>query len=363
MKTYGIGQVVALFVALLAAAANVRADWSDNFNGGLHAPPGGTWSWLGADTSGAAIANYAGTAVNNRIELLSPFSGRNLGLASGFVGSSTAANQHHYRNVRVSGSVGRIGLGNDNYAGIAARANNLDSYVLTIFPQDQAVALVKSRNAAPTAPITITQQVVPGFGSPNDDQNYYFVLDVLDVPTGAKLVGRLYDSPGGTLLNTIFGLDDLGDTSVAGAPLAPYYSAFFAQRNTSWAINAYFDDMSSKALSPGDANFSGTVTRADQAIVTARLGIVQNAVWDDGDFNGDGRINLIDLLTVRNRQTPPLPPAPPVGPPVAVADAIGVPEPSAMWLMVIGICGIAVVARRIPRDAGVAFRGCTPSDA
>jgi hypothetical protein len=55
---------------------------------------------------------------------------------------------------------------------------------------------------------------------------------------------------------------------------------------------------------PGDANLDGRVDRADAEIVTRHLGLTGGAAWTDGDFTGEGRVELHDLAIVQQNLDP-----------------------------------------------------------
>ncbi|WP_165219147.1 dockerin type I domain-containing protein [Aquisphaera insulae] len=72
-----------------------------------------------------------------------------------------------------------------------------------------------------------------------------------------------------------------------------------------WGLKEYVNDPGSHRwdaamsyiLPPGDADYDGTVTTADLAIVKANMGR-QGAWWSQGDFNHDGIVNADDLAIV-----------------------------------------------------------------
>jgi hypothetical protein len=55
---------------------------------------------------------------------------------------------------------------------------------------------------------------------------------------------------------------------------------------------------------PGDANLDGRVDRADAAIVAQHFGQLADAAWTDGDFTGDGSVRLADLAIVQRNLDP-----------------------------------------------------------
>ncbi|HLA85580.1 MAG TPA: clostripain-related cysteine peptidase, partial [Thermoguttaceae bacterium] len=59
-------------------------------------------------------------------------------------------------------------------------------------------------------------------------------------------------------------------------------------------VEDYQVTLVARTLTPGDANFDGTVNQSDTVILAAHWGAASGAVWGDGDFNGDGRVNALD---------------------------------------------------------------------
>lgn len=103
--------------------------------------------------------------------------------------------------------------------------------------------------------------------------------------------------------------------------------------------------MSSTTLRPGDVNLDGTVNRADVAKALLGFGKLTGATWDDGDFDGNGRVDIADVIKIQNR----LPGGGVViGPPIDVADAriAAVPEPGSIALAAMGLLAVAIAARR-----------------
>lgn len=344
--------IVGAMLWTLAGGGIAVGDWSDDFSGNqAHNPAGGTWGYVGLTLAAAPqdIPNWTPQFNNDRLVVPRPGApgGQSMFLAAGYVGSNTGTT-HHYQNVRVGGTVGvgdNGGLGNNNLVGLLARANDYDSYVLVVDYNNGSINLIKSRNADPATPITMTSAAIFGYAPLLP---FYLQLDVLDTTGGTQLVGRVYeDATRNNLLNTIFAFDDAGNT-VPGAPHPAFYSGFVAQVNspagTFTPIDAYFDDMSSKTLRSGDVNLDGTVNRADVARLARNFGMSANATWDEGDQNGDGQVDLRDLAAVQRRlPTGPVIIHPPVD---VVADIAAVPEPSSIVLAALGVGLVAVASRR-----------------
>lgn len=347
----------AAFFALVAVqlAGVSRADWSDNFNGNTtHNPTNGAWGYLALSLAATPveITGWNPVLSNDRVNVPSPTAGGTpLYLAAGYVYDTTGTS-HRYGDVRVAGTVGvgnNGGLGNNNLVGLLARASDFDSYVLAVDHRNGTINLVKSRDAAPNTPTTVTSQPILGYAP---SLPFHLVLDVLNTPTGGtQLVGRVYEDASKTnLLNTITAFDDAGNV-VPGAPHAPYYSGWVAQYNTAAGgsatfVDAYFDNMSSTTLRPGDVNLDGTVNRADVARVAFGFGMPTGATWDDGDMDGNGRVDMADIIKIQNRLAGSGPII--INPPIDVArDAIAaVPEPGSVALVAMGVLGVAIAAHR-----------------
>lgn len=346
---------ITLFAAVvgLQLAGGAWADWSDNFTGNVaHNPPDGAWGYFGLSLpAGQEISGWTPVYASDRVNVRPPAQGgAALYLAAGYVGST--GTQHQYGDVRVAGLVGvndNGGAGNNNLVGLIARAADFDSYVLAIDHRTQTANLIKSLDATPTTPFTMLSQPIFGY-LPGMD--FYLQLDVQNVAGGARLVGKVYDDTRSVLLNTLIAVDDDGN-AVPGPVHPAYYSGWVAQYNAAAAtptfVDAFFDDVSSKTLRPGDVNLSGTVNRADVALLAANFGKSTNATWDDGDVDGNGRVDLADAMAIQRRLSSG---AVIVPPPIdIVADAAAVPEPSGATIVLqLGVAvGAALAARRRSR--------------
>jgi hypothetical protein len=347
----------AAFFALVTVqlAGLSHADWSDNFNGNTtHNPTNGAWGYLALSLAATPVEVPGWNPVlsNDRVNVPSPtMKGLPLYLAAGYVYDTTGTS-HRYGDVRVAGTVGvgnNSGQGNNNLVGLLARAADFDSYVLAVDHRTGTVNLIKSLDANPNAPTTMTSQPILGYAP---TLQFHLVLDVLNTPTGGtQLVGRVYENSSKTnLLNTISAFDDAGNV-VPGAPHAPYYSGWVAQYNTAAGasatfVDAYFDNMSSTTLRPGDVDLNGTVNRADVAKASRGFGKLTGATWDDGDMDGNGTVDMADIIRIQNRLAGSGPII--INPPIDVArDAIAaVPEPGSIALVAMGAIGVAVAARR-----------------
>lgn len=55
---------------------------------------------------------------------------------------------------------------------------------------------------------------------------------------------------------------------------------------------------------PGDLNFDGMVDSADLAMLAGTYGSTSGAMWEDGDFDGNGRVSLRDLAAMAANFSP-----------------------------------------------------------
>lgn len=129
--------------------------------------------------------------------------------------------------------------------------------------------------------------------------------------------------------------------NLAVSPSGDVYVSF-AEEGTTFPYNDFYFDRLLVKLSPppppfpGDANGDRIVDRADLTIVAANLGTASGAGFAGGDFTGDGRVSLADLMVLQRNFGMRAPP--PNDSPVAA-----VPEPSVLALLITacacwGIC-------------------------
>lgn len=347
--TWRLAAAAALGMLCLISSPG-RADWFDDFDGNqLHNPLQGSWDFTGYDLSVQEISGWQPSLELERVVMSSPFSNPQaplLSLGAGWVESSTG-DVHRYRNSRIAGTAAARdngGRGNNNLIGLLARLNDFDTYVLAINHDQGTINLIKSRTVDNGDPFFIEAAAIPGYSLHNP---YYMTLDVLDVPGGTKLTGRLYeDRSRSNLISTIFAFDDDGE-GVPGPTLRPDHSGFFAQVNAGASqplpVDAYFDDMWAVELRPGDVTLDARINRADAARFAKNFGMVTDATWDEGDMDGDGQVDLRDLVRIQQHLSAG------GATPVAVASA-AVPEPSTMCLGAFGIAA-CLAARRFRRRA------------
>jgi hypothetical protein len=333
-------RLAAATVVLCVMTSAVRGDWFDNFSGNqFHNPTLGSWDFTGYDVESNLITAWRPELENERVEIPSPFSvpgSPAVSLGAAWVESSQN-DAHRYRNSRISGTVGvrnNGGLGNNNLTGVLARLDDFDTYVLAIDHYTETINLLKSRTVDPTNPIVLASEQILAY---EWRDSYYLTLDVLDVPGGTKLVGKIYDHRGrSTLHNTLFGFDDDGE-SVPGPTLRPDHSGFFAQVNVAapqpLPVDAYFDDMWAQLLRPGDVSLDGEVDHTDLARLVANLGQQTAATWDDGDMDGNGQVDMRDLMILRGQLA---------GAATPVSDSAAVPEPAALTLAILGLSALAL---------------------
>jgi hypothetical protein len=86
----------------------------------------------------------------------------------------------------------------------------------------------------------------------------------------------------------------------------------------------------------GDANYDGKVDINDLTVVLANYGQT-GMTWSSGDFIGDGKVDINDLTIVLANY----------GATISSAGIQGVPEPSALVLIVVGMLGLWGAARRL----------------
>lgn len=95
---------------------------------------------------------------------------------------------------------------------------------------------------------------------------------------------------------------------------------------------------------PGDATGDGYVDEVDAAILAANWGLSVTGRFSAGDFNNDNYVNAADAAILAANWNPaPTPPG----------EAAGVPEPTALVLLVGGLFGLLI--RRQPSRRGEAF--------
>ena len=75
----------------------------------------------------------------------------------------------------------------------------------------------------------------------------------------------------------------------------------------------------------GDLNFDGVVDNADLARLALTYGGASGALWEDGDFDGDGRVSLADLRTLQSHLV--------AASTQGSRDAAAVPEPATIVLV------------------------------
>ncbi len=98
---------------------------------------------------------------------------------------------------------------------------------------------------------------------------------------------------------------------------------------------------SSNEPMPGDANGDGVVDRRDLAQLLGNFGRAE-AVWSDGDFDGNGRVGLTDVVILQSHLAP-----------LASSTASAVPEPNGIALSLAGALALfAAVRFRREGDGG-----------
>jgi hypothetical protein len=77
------------------------------------------------------------------------------------------------------------------------------------------------------------------------------------------------------------------------------------------------------------------VNAADAAALAENYGMATGALWTDGDFNADGAVDLNDAAILQRNFGGP------------AASSAAVPEPAAMYMVVIGIVAALARGRRL----------------
>jgi len=103
---------------------------------------------------------------------------------------------------------------------------------------------------------------------------------------------------------------------------------------------------------PGDTNLDWQVDVLDAAnvLTSGRFNSGRPATWSEGDFTYDG---MVDVLDAAEFLVTGLYGGGSYNPPPAAEAVAAVPEPSALWLVLAGGLGLAVVVRRGPTPHGV----------
>jgi opacity protein-like surface antigen len=196
-----IGRWVALLVALMMATPSAAlADWVDNFEGGLEQ----TWSFdnLKADMSGSSSSFTAGE-VNDELVLTDPTIPGAGGAGIGF-----GVVPEEFRDALVWGIVNPSESPDTNaIIGILGRidAVNMTGYALTLtydkgrYPADMDISRI---DQGADYESLVSEDFLPDGELPGSD-SYYLELEM----RGPNLEGRVYDSPGGTLLQSVSATD------------------------------------------------------------------------------------------------------------------------------------------------------------
>jgi uncharacterized protein (DUF2141 family) len=102
---------------------------------------------------------------------------------------------------------------------------------------------------------------------------------------------------------TTFTINSSAGTFVSAQPLSEGRSAIsisnrtFSDQFNRYGVHVYKLNLPNNNLmyDPGDANGDGAVDVGDLGILAANYGTVNNATWANGDFNGDGAVDVGDL--------------------------------------------------------------------
>lgn len=205
-----IGRWVALLVALtMATPSAALADWVDNFEGGLEQ----SWIFdnLKGDMSGPS-GTFSAEVVGDELVLTDPTVPGAGGAGIGF-----GVVSEEFRDALVWGIVNPSESADTNaIIGILGRidAVNLTGYALTLtydkgrYPADMDISRID-----PGADYTslVSDDFLPDGELPGSD-SYYLELEM----RGPNLEGRVYDSPGGTLLQSVSATDPSYEQGISG---------------------------------------------------------------------------------------------------------------------------------------------------
>lgn len=327
-----LGLIIIVAVAAFAAAP-ASADWTEDFSGGTTHNP-----WVIYDDTGTRPpdATAVSTSANN-LQLIGNPQLAQQQIFDLFVVAVVGLNDPLYSfdevTVRstVFAPVGRSFAGqttqgnNDTFVIARTQPGGTSGYVLALDFQSGEVDLVRSDNA------NITQLNasgnVPGFLATKS-----YVLELK--AEGTQLTGCVLD--GGAPVVTVTTTDAaftsgwsgvggaINDNGNIGGPGGPGRTP----------VTAGFDNVSSTLIThpPNvDLTQDGRVDRADLALFTSYYGTPANATELSGDFTGDGRVGLHDMILLRDAMSAPSPTA--------------VPEPSTILVALVAAAGVLLWRR------------------
>lgn len=213
----GLALLVGLTVSFVNSTAS--ADWSDDFSGGTTHE---SWYTVGLDATFNPSGSFSAAVISGDVfELNDPTSAAAGGSAIGL----GVVNQP-FSDVLVSGIVNPLGEGDMNRdIGLIARANlaTLQVYALTVDLTSGDVDLTRSDGAG--GQVELDNAPLSGI-SPADSVYLEFEL------RGSNIEGRVYDAPGGSLLQTVQAIDSHYAQGVSGIlgsienPTAPFRATF-----------------------------------------------------------------------------------------------------------------------------------------
>ncbi len=133
-------------------------------------------------------------------------------------------------------------------------------------------------------------------------------------------------------------MDFYGDTESDHWSLRPVLQVFLYGAETFESI--VWVNLPSNAPLPGDADLNGVVDFRDAWTVLGSFRNGTGFTWVEGDFNGDGVVNMLDVEALRDNYDGTMPAG------IAAAIAATVPEPGTLLLLTIGVAGSLARKRR-----------------
>ena len=327
------GRLFGLLLLLIIVPGTSRANWLDTFEGTAgagFAPQDQSWSYLAFpgteyetqngntdDQSNGPGGNDDWLEITASSTTVRPSV---LGHVTGTNDGSPAA----FGDIRVTGWVNFQGPipgepSSGSRQGLAARFDGFAS-VYTLLLDFSTGDLVIAKAVLGNSVIEDTVAAIVDL-----DARYYLELTALDNPGAAeaKVMGRVWDRPGGTVLASLAFADD--------APMNPGTSGVVVDGSS--PLGGSFDDVGSRAILTGDMDLDGDTDFDD--IGSFVLGLKEASAYETafgvppewkGDTDGDGDHDFDDIPGFVNL--------------LQGQVAFGVPEPPSRLL---GIAGAALL--------------------
>jgi hypothetical protein len=324
------GALSAVIAAASLAASPANADWTEHFSG---AAPQYNWTIFDNQLNSPPDTSNVSYAANNLQIVGQPSLDPDLFVA-GVVGLGDP--QHRFGDVTVRSTV--FATSGFNFTPAPARGNNhnfviarlnlnaesntTSGYVLALDYQTGDVDLIRS-DESQIVELNASGEV-SGF---DPSRSYMLELQA----EGSNLTGRVFDA--GVPVVTVSASDTTYTSGWSGVGAIINTDTGLGDART--FIAAGFDDVSSTAISTPiiyDLTGDGQVTLADLARFSVNFGKPDDAVFSEGDFDGNQRVTLNDLVLLKSQLVAP--------------SAAVVPEPSTWALGLIGIA-VLVYLRRV----------------